>query len=78
LYIQTSAVDKADYDTMKDRCDELEEVKNDQAKVILSFAAQIETIRASSVHNKPNVLEAECQADLQSNVFDVEMDILQR
>jgi uncharacterized coiled-coil DUF342 family protein len=77
LYIQTSAADKADYNAMKDRCDELEEVKNDQAKVIQSLAAQIETIRASSVHSEPNVLEAECQADLQSNVFDVEMDILQ-
>jgi chromosome segregation ATPase len=62
---------------MKDRCDELEEVKNDQAKVIQSLAAQIETIHMSSVHNEPNVLEAECQAGLQSNAFDVEMDILQ-
>jgi chromosome segregation ATPase len=69
LYIQTSAVDK-DYNAMKDRCDELEEVKNDQAKGIQSLAAQIETIRMSSVHNEPNVLEAECQTDLQSKAWD--------
>jgi chromosome segregation ATPase len=47
--------------------------KDDQANVIQSMAAEIETIRASSgdkKNNEPNVVEAERQTDLQSKAWD--------